>query len=718
MYNFKIKFIIIISLICIPCLGYMEYFGYQSYQENDSIIKYRPVKLGSLQLEMSQIHIVHKGSYLDIVEDAWISGNLSSFKYPNITGDYFYKGTINLPNKIAITGMQTWKDTKMYRAKLKSSQYDYDQTISDPASLESFIKNKVIHLQQLNQNTYKLTFTMIDLGERKHIRIRYLLPNTTDGDANYNIPVIFHCPYNTNPKHIKISMITDSLNSYTIKSISGSIEIKDSSANIIPYQSQINIHQSKVIHSAIHTSEFYEGEWQGNYLSLNTSIPDSVIKNLSNKMETVFIWRWNNNYNFISQSSQMKTLSSQAYEVIDKAKSIKETMKKLSEIGHKCALIHSIEGNDIIQFGMGSKSDSTFIKAIEYLSKFDEQYMYNTYKNGKSTIPDWVPIESPNQTIIKNAQNEFLTTIKLTKALFSTDNQKNLKHVIFSSFINTPSSYDIITSEFIDTAFSDITCDPNNSSWRGINLNKIIPSTNNQGLFKWGNHYYPSFQPTTIKLSIKSGNTKFQFPLNINTNTFNIKLKAKNEWDTLLTWVGYDHLNDSMGMTLSKPFIYSELMDSGLAKLWACDEEHQSETPSNEENHLSFKYGFVSKSMYLQATTSDISNDTSFGVAFLSEDEIVPIELQHVNKKKSIYYNFFKGNLSITTPNKTTLNIMKVYDLKGKLLLKINLQKFHKCNGKYLIPLESIMKNKSQSIFIISVHGSSFSKTFKITSRR
>ncbi len=691
--------------------GYLEFYGYQEYIKNDSL-RYRQIKLGSVQLEISEIHITPKGAYLDIVEDAWVSPNISTSQIPDLTGDYLLKGTVSVPAKAAVAGLHTWKSNTLFRARLRPSIIDFDVTFLDSATLKTSLNSRVAQLQKLNETEYSITFTKVDLGERKHVRIRYLLPNTGNGKAQYAIPVLFHSPYSSTPRFVKFTVLADSLkHPYTVNTQSGIIQLTDSSSNMIPYQKLIPLSYAPETYSTIHKTQFLSGEYAGTYLLLNTSIPDSVFMNLSNPMETVFIWRWNKPYNFITIENQKKALSSHCYTVLEQVRTIKETIEILAKRGHRCGFIHSIEQKQPIVFPICSTNDSNYVRMMEYLGTYNEQYMYDTYKDQTNQIPDWIVIESPNSTTIENARAEFLSILQSSKGMYSVL-PNILKHMVINTFITVPKSINVVTPEYIDSSMSGITIDATNTSWRGVDPSYIIPGVADQNLYKWNNFYFPAFQPAALNLKINNSFQPYSFPLAIDAESFSISIKASYPWDSTLLWEGYDHLGNSIGNTMSNPLIFDMPSDSGLVKVWARDEDH---TCESEETNLGARYGIVTKAMYLRATINDTSNEFTNGISFLKEDEIVPVKVIPQNKPGFILsYKYMNGNLSLLFAQKYNPTKLSVFDVKGRKLLTVQLARYKTGSNKFLIPIKNLINRLGTNFLIVNIRGTNINKTFTL----
>ncbi len=64
--------------------------------------------LGTTELENSEITVTPKGSYLDIIEDGWLSSDVTKLNLYGLTGDYLMKGSFLFP-EATIVGLETWR---------------------------------------------------------------------------------------------------------------------------------------------------------------------------------------------------------------------------------------------------------------------------------------------------------------------------------------------------------------------------------------------------------------------------------------------------------------------------------------------------------------------------------------------------------------------------------------------------------------------------------
>jgi len=179
--------------------------GFQIHEIDSVTTQFIMKDLGEIHLKKSNLKIVNMGNYLDVTEEAWITGEVARADYKDNAKKYFFKGTITLPAKSVITGVQTWKYGVMYRGKLKQVEHNFDASTLDSSLLDEFVAGRVILLHKINVNSYELVLSNIDLGENRRVSIRYMLPNRGNGISEYNVPVLFHVKGPGTPENLILS---------------------------------------------------------------------------------------------------------------------------------------------------------------------------------------------------------------------------------------------------------------------------------------------------------------------------------------------------------------------------------------------------------------------------------------------------------------------------------------------------------------------------------
>lgn len=681
----------------------MDFYGYRKdLSLRDSVTRFSQVLLGTSELETTEISVLPKGTYLDITEDAWISSDVTKLNLSGLTSDYLFKGSLPVPTEATVTGLETWKGDTLYKAGLYESKYIYDKTVPDSLQLQESLNSRIALLQKHTDYSYELTMTRITLGERKHIRIRYLLRTNSNGPGNYQIPVLLHSQYGSNPRNIKFKVYADNnKNSFTLNTDKTCVLLTDTSTNLIPYRQTVQLVHSNQNISALNISEFTNDPYRGNYISVNTVVQDTLIKQLSKHISTVFIWRWNDSTSMIEFQNQMKTLSGYALSIIDQASRMKETILELKKLGNHIGLVHTIEGKTPLIFSSAALNDKEDSLVIRYLDSFNKESMYNRYAPlTSSPDPSWIPHET-STSIIEKSRNELLQTLGKASSLLQNDTVNKYHHIIILSAGSAPDNNLINMNADISEFIKKYSLTASGVQWRGVDIGASIPLSNT--LYNWKNFLFPSFSPIIIQLRISNTQQPFSFPLTENDwkKPLSITGSTSAQWDSVLVFTGIDSEGRQTGTVNIKPMVFKFFADSGLAKIWANDNEHIAD---NEEIYPGGTFGILTKATYFQATVKSIMEDDHTKTCpYLNDDEIFApksaIQKKAVSIKKSVI-SLTNGILNITTPrNFTTL---KIIDLSGRVLLSMDIKKFRTGISGFKIPMSLFMtKFASRKITLV-----------------
>jgi hypothetical protein len=700
------------SAICIltfvlsawPSIDFYGYRTEQSYNTyHDSLIHYSQTLLGYTDLEKSEITIIPSGTYLDITEDAWISSDVTKLNLNGLTGDYLFKGTIPVPAGATVVGLQTWKGDTLYRARLYESKYIYDSKFVDSSSLRKSLDSRIALLQQHTDVIFELTLTRIALGEKKHVRIRYLLRSKSQNLNTYNIPVLLHTIYGKKPDNLKVTVYADKdRHNFLLNTDSSRLVLSDTCANLIPYQPSVNIQFAKNDSSTINMSEFTSGPYRGNYLSVNTAVKNSIVSQLSKPISTVFVWRWCNPQSMIEFQNQLKTLSGYAYSIISQAQQIKQTMLELNKLGNSFGLIHLIEGQSGYSYCskvLNIKEDSTI---LAYLDSFNEIDMYKKYAdNSFGSNPSWIPVIS-SSSVIEQSRNELVTTLTKAKSLFNFKISPQFHHIVILTNGNAPAENMKNMSEELKTITDSLTIAAINVQWRGVDINNSFPTYN---LYQWRGFLFPSFSPVLVQLRIKSADQNYSFALNQNVWSLQFSTIARSSapWDTTLYWIGLDGAGKQTATIEEHPIVFSTHADSALAKIWASDEDHIAES---EEIYPGGTFGILTKATYLQATINSIAENDSRTIPYLGDEEIFASRTPVTNKAKLTIKPvicFRDGILDIKIETKYTK--LKIFDLNGRQLLCLELSRYRTADGHFKIPLSMILAGKGRGKLLVVLTG-------------
>ncbi len=674
------------------------------------------IQLGTAQLEESQITVAPRGAYLDIVEDAWISSNLTVVNAPNLINSFLFQGSITLPPRATVTGMETWKGDTMYFCKLHQMQYSYNAVLPDSASIQSMLDSHIATIKQVTPTTYELLFARVSLGERKHIRVRYVLPNSGNGNTPYEIPVLFDPGYTvTPPAYIKLNVLANATNNaYYLSTRASPVQLKDSITIMIPYQPVIELTYLPKAQSVMHLTSFAQGTWAGNYTLLNTVLTDSTIGKLSKTIQTVFIWRWNAPSQIVTFNGSLKGLSPYGTAVIGQARALAQTIKALQKRGNKCALLHTIEGSSGYAYETSAMSDSSSSRILSYLGTFNETALYNAYVNQGSPVPDWVPIAGTSSSAIELAQHDFLAQLRQASALLK-DTTVAYRHIVLVTVGDASSSFSTDYSDNIDSILASISIDAANAQWRGADMFGSLSQVSDQSLVPWQSFNFPAFAPLTVQLTIRTSEHPYAFSFTTDGDSnFATTARTSGVMDSVFTWEGFDQKGKETFSITTQPLVIRAPADSGVAKIWAHDDSHVSEV---EEPYPGGTFGIVTKSTFLQATLQDTSTVASGTVPFLADYQIlaqkssVRTVLPHTTAGLKI--SFRDGILSLA--NAGDLRRLDIYDLSGRLLASVDLRAWSTGSGSYRVALRSLIRLAGHRVFIVRITGPSFMRVFKLT---
>ncbi len=702
------RYSVTISILAIISMshGAIDFYGYRatSGYYYDETIRYSQVLLGYSDLDRSEISIVPRGTYLDVTEDAWISSDVTRMNVANMTGDYLFRGSIPVPREAVVTGLHTWKGDTLYRAGLYETRYVYDASFPDSIKLQQSLDSRIALLQQHTNTSFELTLCRVSLGEKKHIRIRYLLRSNGVALNTYVIPVLLHSVYGKNPDYMKVTVFADNKNRQCkLQYGQSNMVLNDTSQNVIPFQPSLNL-QLNISKSTINLTKFTSGPYRGNYLSANTFITDSLISRLSKPVSTVFIWRWNMSTltQLVYYNNGIKELSSEALSFIKQARLLKNTMVNLRKLGNPCGLIHIIERQNGTAFSSKSISLAEDSTIMEYLDSFTEEKIYKEY-SGITPESDqwWVPYES-NSFSFEQSRNDLISVLQKASSLLKKSGSGKKHHIVLVSAGSVFEYDQKDMSGELGAILDGITVDASNAEWFGVNIGSTFPASN---LYFWNGFLFPSFSPAAVRLRIKSAEQSydFQLPQNVWSTPLNFTGRVSASWDTVFYWTGFDDAGKQISTVEIKPVVYSFHADSALAKLWAGDKDHISET---EEEYPGGTFGILTKATFFQATKNSAVKSSSRNVAFLSDEEIfapkTPVKNRATQSVKP-FVLYRNGVLQISSADE--YQTLKIYDLNGKLLLSLELSRFRSSGSTLKIPIAKMLGNRAKGKMVLVLTG-------------
>jgi hypothetical protein len=465
--------------------------------------------------------------------------------------------------------------------------------------------------------------------------------------------------------------------------------LSDTSTNLIPYQTSIALQQENLNASTMNITEFTSGPYTGHYMLINSGVNDSIITKLSKPISTVFIWRWNKSEDMVVFSNQMKSLSGYAQSIIKQAQDLKNIIIELRKLGNHAGLIHCLEDQSEPMYMSKTLNDHNDSLIFDYLNSFTESNLYDKYVNRSSgSVPTWVPSGGSN-SLLEQSRNDFLSTIKNAKTLLMNGTGSQYQHIIL---ISAGFPKNNITKNYyreVTDVLNSVTVASENASWYGVDLQNTFSQ---KGLYQWRGYLFPTFSPVLIQLRINNALQPLSYPLSQNTwgQPFSLSARETALWDSAFVWTGFDGAGVPTVSIEEKPMVYIIHADSGIAKLWADDENHIAE---KEDVYPGGTFGILTKATFFQATVDNISDIDQSSIPFLNDDEIHTPRTKTIKKANADIKStlkIVKGVLNIETEK--DFSILKITDLTGKVILSIDLNRYKTGIHTYSIPLSAILQ--------------------------
>ncbi|MEO7423535.1 MAG: hypothetical protein ABI036_00005, partial [Fibrobacteria bacterium] len=208
-------------------------------------ITYELTRLGSTSLEASSLTITSHGSYLAVVEEAVLTGNVEN-RPREITKDFLLQGSLPIPPLAAVHYLAAIHGDTIYNAKLLKSVYSLDDTFFDTTALRVTLNARVAFLQQLTDRSFEATFSKLSLGEPVRVRIEYDLPFPGGPGASIHVPVLFH-PSGQPPRQSQITFFEKARDLPPLQWISdnGRVTLDDSGTHTVQYQKEFQFRRDE-----------------------------------------------------------------------------------------------------------------------------------------------------------------------------------------------------------------------------------------------------------------------------------------------------------------------------------------------------------------------------------------------------------------------------------------------------------------------------------------
>jgi hypothetical protein len=676
---------------------------------NDTVYKDN-YRIGDIKLQNTNLTIQPHGSYLDVTESAFISiipekDNL----------DYYISGRLSVPAKSVIASVYVSKDdTSGYSARILPSyrlDFPIDSTLGDALVL---IKKSNVYnaTDKADFDYYDFRLNSTIPGKDYHVVIRYLVPNRGNPNTQYNLNLLLaNSSYNNSPSEMALNFTKGiKEKTYTLSIGNLNYQLSDEeSLRVVPFKKNFFITLIDRIPSMAHMTDFTDGTWKGKYLLLNTSIPDSVMINLSKKLETVVLWRWNKPSSFVKKfSNDSKSITSYGDQAISQAQAIRTLDSVLVNTGNQVALVHSIEYQSSPQkFGMGGKGSNNYAKLDGYLKQIDNDYLLNSGYFETDVAP-----EHPDDTLLDSSFYEFRKSMQIVNGLYS-NGKGILKHLIIVSAGPIPVLQNI--NNELDSLFKDtISIDCDHAVWRHVSF----PIVKNISLLKTqrplipfadSSFKLPEFRPSSIILKVSNASRNYSFPLSPDQASFSIIAKSDSSWNKELIWNGFDRNGLPFSTAKSIMESYVSDKDTGLVKLWAGNSDR---LPTSESG-LELKYGVVSEDYCLKIYPSFKGYDSTATAYATAEKYYAPdtsdkpvTSVRLIAGADKLICSITVGKLLIKLPENGFVKRIRIYSLNGKLLVDFDPAQFRTPAG-YVISLSSLhMSETFRGVVLIRIDSS------------
>ncbi|HLP40591.1 MAG TPA: hypothetical protein VK465_03715, partial [Fibrobacteria bacterium] len=471
---------------------------------------YELTRLGSVTLEASSLTLTSHGSYLAVVEEATLSGNVEN-RPRDITYDFLLQGSLPIPPLAAVHSLSVLHGDTVFRASLRKATYSLNDVFLDTASLKATLDSRVVYLQQHSDRSFEACFTKLALGEPVRVRIEYDLPFPGAPGASIRVPVLFH-PTGTPPRQSQITFFEKSEGLPPVQwlSPSGRVTLSSPGTHTVEYRNEYLFRRNEAPSTlaTLQATAFEVGRIKGEYLLFKGGLNDSLMNLLSRPLEVVFLWRWNPPYNFVEVRNGLKTLSPLGEVVAQQARILRQVVKELGPRGHRFGLLHIAPGREEAFFAPGESGGALQDSLLDYLAGFDEAGLYAAYKDYKDTRLPWAAAAWDDSGEVRKGQEEFLSALRRVRAGFG-DNADVLRHIALIGVGGAPTSLiDLKNPEPLAAILDSVTIANVNAAWPGVNLGEVFKLETNKDLRPLALEspvpgtpgiLFPVFQPTSVE---------------------------------------------------------------------------------------------------------------------------------------------------------------------------------------------------------------------------
>ena len=686
---------------------------------------------GEINLRSVTVTVRPKGAYLDVVEEAVIAPQTS-----DVSGivENRISGSLELPERSTVVGFQLSTPDDDYEAMVEPA-VQIDSTIDTTrgellASLAYGGRSQYYWWTNgrtviEKRNRFDVTIKKVNAGKEYSTRIRYLVPNTGAPSATYQMRILQHS-YSESPGVLELVYEEGDASGPCVLSVNGLNYALEGNKSIqIPYQQTFELSYAPESESMMHLTEVAEGDWSGKYLLLNTAIPEEILRQLSNEMEMVVLWRWNqprtfvekyyNSYYYDSYSMpkpsedmvapvEYKYLTGYGYQAVTQATAIGELVDEVTKCGSKAGLVHSVQGEEEEVFSLCRGGSDDFEKLRSYLRQFDRDYFEND--------DDYCSVHGGAQNPPEDSTSgdEFINSIKLVHGLYS-NGEGVIKHLIIATCGPATASRNVVSLEEVDEMLGEVSVDCRNAVWTDVNFKTVRSNAREEDFVAMGQFNVPEFRPHSLMLSVSSETKEYLFPLSPDQASFSILAKSTSEWNQELEWIGYDRDGAVMNSAALSATVHEAENDTGLIKLWAATNERLSD---ERETDIDKRYGVISPLYSLKIFPSYQGYEDKTGFAAIEEAyakdggitrAAAPADATGVQASRRFLCRLDQNGLSITLPGTSRAQHIRLFTLAGRLLADIDPLKFSSGHG-YFIPLRHLLHHTArQGVILVRIEG-------------
>ena len=683
--------------------------------EDVKTTSYDLTRLGSSTLEASSLTITSHGSYLSVVEEATLSGNLESRPH-DITKDFLLQGGLPIPPTAAVHALSVWHGDSLFAASLRKMVYSLDDRFLDTAALKQELDARVAFLQRLSDQEFEAAFTRLSLGEPVRVRIAYDLPMPGGPSAAVTVPVIFH-PSGTPPRQAQITFFeaASGLPALQWMSESGRVTMEDKGTHTLVYRPSYVFRrdETKGAVASLQATGISAGRMRGEYLLFKGGLDDSLMNVLSRPMEVSFLWRWSPPFAFVGVENGLKTLSPLGRLAAAEARAMKRVIAAMGPRGHRFGLLHSIAGKEEVLFVPAAEGSDGQKRLLAYLDSFSEDRLFAEYKDYKFARPDWAATAWKDSGEVIGSRSEFLAALGSIRKGMG-EGPGTLRHIEMLGLGGAHASLlDLNEPKEIEAVIDSVTMSHVFGAWLGVDLAASLRTKSNETLrpmevdadlgFGPLTLWLPVFQPSSVEYRAFTATRSHAVVIPFSAASERQALiKAATPFSDSLQLQGIDALGRKTRIHSLRPRALRVPEDTGMVRLWAADPDRIAETG---ETDLGMRYGILTKGSYLAAGIMD-------GV--LKPDGVVTSALpKAIRVTGGAVFRLEGGMLRLEGLARTRTAVrVEIFDIGGRKLGMLELEAFRSGDG-YAVPLDRLARFGRKRLVLV-LRGAGAAKPFTL----